>query len=280
MQDNLNKKCDLHIHSRFSDSDSTIEDIFIGARTAGLSCVAICDHDTTAGYEQALACSRKYDIEVLPAIEISAQKNDVEIHILGYLFDPQSPVLIDALKRMQETRIERISIMIERLRGLGKKVDKDELFMMLKESIPTRLHLGLYMVRQGIVNTISEAFRKYLSPGKPAYVARFKYTVQDAIKIIKGSGGVSFIAHPYMLADQSWIEEFARAGVDGLEVVYPRLSKDRIALYGRIADSFKLLKSGGSDAHGSYKDYTQIGLVSIPYSWVEAMKDRVSGITR
>jgi 3',5'-nucleoside bisphosphate phosphatase len=276
MQTNLNKKCDLHIHSIFSDSDSTVEDIFLHAHDADLSCIAICDHDTVAGFESAQQCSQRYGIEILPAIEISAQKNDAEVHILGYLFDPKSPVLLDSLKRVQETRRERIVLMIEKLKALGAKVDKDELFGMIKNSVPTRLHLGLYMVRQGVVNTIQEAFRKYLSPGKPAYVSRFKYSVEESIRIIKDSGGLSFIAHPYILSDQSWIEEFAKAGIDGLEVVYPRLSKEKIAFYERMADGLKLLKSGGSDAHGSFKEYTQIGSVSIQYSWIEAMKARLA----
>jgi len=125
---------------------------------------------------------------------------------------------------------------------------------------------------KGKVKTLRQAFQKYLSPGKPAYRSRFKYSVEDAIQLIRKFKGLSFIAHPHVIPDQSWIEEFISLGVDGLETIYPTMSPAKRLLYKEMAIKFNKLQSGGSDAHGSYKAFVKIGEVDIPYAWVEDMK--------
>jgi predicted metal-dependent phosphoesterase TrpH len=132
------------------------------------------------------------------------------------------------------------------------------------------------LVEKGFTKSLREAFSRYLSPGKPAYVGRFKYSVKEAIKLIKQSGGLAFLAHPHLLKQQSWIEEFVSYGLDGLEVVYPNFSDNRILRYKTLADKLRLLKSGGSDAHGSYKEFTEIGGIAVPYEWVQDMKNRIA----
>lgn len=271
------KMCDFHIHSVYSDSDTTIENIFKAACQKGLKCIAITDHDTIEGIEEAYKLSKIYNIELVEAIELSAQKNDVEVHILGYFINSKDAKLIRALTNIKELRKERLILMVERLNSLGIKADKEELLSKVGNTIPTRLHLGLYLIEKGIVSSLQEAFKKYLSPHSPVYISRFKYSVKEAIALIKDCGGYAFIAHPHFLSEQSWINEFLLDGADGLEVVYPRLSSERSAYYKNIADKQGLLKSGGSDAHGSYKEFTQIGGVTIPYQWVEEMKQRRVG---
>jgi predicted metal-dependent phosphoesterase TrpH len=266
------KKCDLHIHSTYSDSDATVEDIFKQAKKQGLCCIAISDHDTVDGIEEAKILSKVYDIELIEAVEVSAYKEDVEIHVLGYLIDSKNSNIKQALASIRELRKKRLVSMAEKLNSLGLKIDIEELFSKIKDTIPTRLHLGLYLVKKGFASSLGEVFSKYLSPGKPAYIARIKYTVEEAVKLIKDSGGLAFLAHPHLLNEQSWIEEFVSYGIDGLEIVYPRLSKTLSGIYKAMADKFGLLKSGGSDAHGSYKEFTQIGGVTVPYQWVEEMK--------
>lgn len=274
MQANLSKKCDLHIHSIFSDSDATIEDIFKKAKEKKLSAIAIADHDTIEGLPWAKHASNIYNIELIEAIELSAQKDNIEVHVLGYLIDSGNTRLQQELAGIRESRKERLVSMIDKLNSLGLKVDSDELISNIKGAIPTRLHLGLYLVKKGFVKSLRQAFDKYLSPGKPGYIARFKYSVKEAIKLIKNYGGLAFLAHPHLLGEQSWIEEFVSYGLDGIEVIYPNFSPARIYSYETIADKFGLLKSGGSDAHGSYKEFTEIGGVSVPYEWVEQIKKR------
>ena len=164
--------------------------------------------------------------------------------------------------------------MAEILASLGLNVDSKELMSRIADTIPTRLHLALYLRDKGIVSSLVEAFRKYLSPGKPAYRAHFKYSVKEACALIKKYQGLSFLAHPHMIANQAWVEEFIASGINGLEIAYSTMSKAKKLLYTGMAEKFNLLKCGGSDSHGSYKEFTQIGMVTVPYQWVEEMKTR------
>jgi len=269
------KKCDLHIHSNFSDSDADIESIFKGASQKGLGCIAITDHDTVEGLIPAHNFSKKYDIELIDAIELSAEHQDAEVHILGYFIDINDKKLKSELAHVKELRIERLTWMADKLNSLGVGIDKDELFAGIKIAVPTRLHLALYLQEKGKVTSLRQAFKKYLSPGSPAYRSRFKYSVKEAVKFIKDSGGLAFLAHPHIIADQGWVEEFISSGIDGLEVTYPNMPPVKRSMYEGLIAKHGLLKSGGSDVHGSYKEYTSIGQVTIPYTWVEEMKKRL-----
>ncbi len=268
------KQCDLHIHSVFSDSDATIEEIFRTAKEKGLLAVAITDHDTIDGLDEARKISISSGVELVDGIELSAQKDDVEIHVLGYFLDSTNPQLKKELSDIYTLRKDRLIKMVDKLKTIGLRLNSEEIFAQTKNAIPTRLHLALYLIKKGYAKSVSQAFEKYLSPGKPGYIARFKYSVEEAIKLIKKYGGLSFLAHPNIIPDQSWIEEFVSQGIDGLEVVYPRFSNAKILMYKNIADKFGLLKSGGSDAHGSYREFTKIGDVAVPYEWLCAMKKK------
>ena len=267
---------DLHIHSIYSDSDADLDTIFKTAKDCGLSCISITDHDNVDGIKEALRLSEIYNIELIEGIELSAQHQAVEVHILGYFIDSNCRKLREALSSVRELRKERLLLMTDKLNDIGLRIDKDELFSKIGNTIPTRLHLGVYLLEKGIVSNLVDAFKKFLSPGKPAYVSRFKYSVREAVQLIKDCGGLAFLAHPHYLPDDSWIEEFTDYGIDGLEVIYPRLSESRISRCEDKADKLGLLKSGGSDAHGSYKEFTDVGSVNIPYQWVEDMKSRLA----
>ena len=270
------KRCDLHIHSKFSDSDTEVEDIFKQAREKGLSCISITDHDTIDGISPALICSKAYNIELIEGVELSAEYKEAEVHILGYFVNFNDERLNSVLSNLKKLRKERILVMTDRLSSLGVKVDEEELVSKIGESIPTRLHLGLHLVEKGGAKSLKDAFRKYLSPGKPGYISSFKYSVKEVIRLIKDCGGLAFLAHPHIIADQSWIEEIIKLGIDGLELVYNTMPAVKSSLYKEMASKFSLLKSGGSDAHGTYKKFTEVGGVNIPYGWVQEMKQRKS----
>jgi predicted metal-dependent phosphoesterase TrpH len=276
MKEKLDSLCDLHIHSNFSDSDMDLESIFTQASAKKLRCIAITDHDTVDAIGPARLYSKTHNIELIEGIELSAQHEEVEIHILGYFIDSENKKLRDELANIKELRRERLLDMATVLNSLGVKVEKDELLSKIVTNMPTRLHLGLYLVEKGITKSLREAFKKYLSPGKPAYKARFKYSVKEAAELIKLCGGLSFLAHPHMIPNQSWVEKFISFGVDGLELVYPNMSQQKHNFYQEMILKHKLLRSGGSDAHGSYKEFTQIGSVTIPYAWVLDMRERIA----
>ena len=277
MNNHQNGLCDLHIHSTFSDSDADLETIFKQAVSKQLCCIAITDHDTVSGLETARGCSRRYGVELIDAIEFSAQHRDSEVHVLGYFINPKNSTLAKALDHIKDLRRQRLILMAEALTALGMKVDIDELFKDIGTTIPTRLHLAMYVVKKNKALSLKDVFHKYLSPGKPAYKSRFKHSVKEIIAIIKGCGGLSVLAHPHMINEQSWIEEFIKDGLDGLEAVYPGMSPARSSLYLNLALKYNLLKSGGSDAHCSYKEFTEIGGVNVSYEWVQEMKTRLNG---
>lgn len=269
------KRCDLHTHSNFSDSDADIETIFKQAEKKGLACISITDHDTVGGIISARIHSKTYDIELIEGFELSAEHKGIEVHILAYFIDSDNGKLQSELAQIKDLRTERLLWMGRKLNSLGIKVDTEELFAKIKGAIPTRLHLALYLLEKGRVKTIGQAFEEYLSPGRPAYRSRFKYSVEEAIQLIRKFGGLSFIAHPHVFSDQSWVEEFISLGVDGLETVYPTMSLAKSSLYKSMAIKFQCLQSGGSDAHGSYKKFVDVGGVTIPYVWIEEMRIRL-----
>jgi predicted metal-dependent phosphoesterase TrpH len=271
-----NKFCDLHIHSSFSDSDATIETIYLKAKEKGLCCISVTDHDTLDAAGGARLLSARYGIEYIEGIELSAQKDNSEVHVLGYFVDVKNRALQEAIAQMRKLRMERIAAMAEKLNALGLKVDKDEILKETCGCVPTRLHLGAHLVKKGIVKSYNEAFDKYLGVGRPAYVSRFKFSVGEAVSLIRAASGLSFLAHPHLLTNQAWVEEIARAGIDGLEVNYLLLPDAKKYMYDDIIKRYGLLKSGGSDAHGSFKKHTDIGKINVPYEWVQAMKDRLA----
>jgi len=266
-------KCDLHIHSNLSDSDMKIEEIFKVASQKNLSTLSITDHDSIEAIEEARKYSKIYNIELIEGIEISAQENNIEVHLLGYFIDSQNGKLKEALKDVKETRKERLLLMAQKLNKLGLKIDREELLSKINNNVPTRLHLGLYLLEKKVVSSLKGAFSKYLSPKSPAYVCRFKFSVKEAISLIKEAKGLAFLAHPHFLPQQEWIEKFISFGLDGLEVVYPRLSTKKSAFYENFTVKYDLLKSGGSDAHGTYKEFTEVGAIAIPYEWIERMRE-------
>ncbi|MCM8823783.1 MAG: PHP domain-containing protein [Candidatus Omnitrophica bacterium] len=269
----MSKFADLHIHSDFSDSDLSLEEIFKRAKELSLSCIAITDHDTTDGLDIAKKLGITFNIELIEGIEITANKDGVEIHILGYMIDYHQALFIEALEQIKQVRKERLLKTISKLISLGVDIDSEDFFSNYKNVMPTRLHLALYMVEKNYVHSIWDAFKKFFSYGKPAYIPHFRYRVEEVISMIKSVGGLAFLAHPHYLPNREWIREFVEQGLDGIEVIYPRYSQEQIDYFKNLADSYNLLKSGGSDAHGSYKDFTSIGQFKVPYEWVEVMKD-------
>jgi len=265
---------DLHIHSLYSDSSLSLENVFQEAKSANLKCISLTDHDTINGIKKAQELSIPYGVELINGIEFSAQRDNREIHLLGYMIDNNSRVLNDVVLESKNIRTERIAKMSLKLDSLGLMVDRNELDSIIKDAVPTRLHLALYMVKKRYSNSIRDAFKRYLSYGKPAYVSRFRYSVKEAVDIIKKSKGIVFLAHPHILPLKEWIHDFVDWGIDGIEVMYPGYSVKVTNGFSEIATRFGLLKSGGSDSHGAYKEFTAIGNVQIPYEWVDKIKEK------
>jgi len=269
------KFADLHIHSRFSDSSLSCGEIFSQARSNNLDCISITDHDTLDFYfsSDASRLPEEYSIELIKGIEFSAQYNDRELHLLGYFGNhPFGDKFLNILKKLKEDRYNRIIKMIGILSSLGIKIELDEFRAFAGESSLSRLHLGIFMKYKEIVKNIKEAFSRYIGVGKPAYVARFRYKVREAISILKEEGAMVFLAHPRDVENCEDINGLIQLGLDGIEVFYPSYTPQMITFYKNFADDSGVFICGGSDSHGEYKRHS-IGSIRLPYEYVEKIKN-------
>ena len=222
----------------------------------GFSIIAITDHDTMCGVPEAVAAGEKYGVRVIGGVEISAG-GQTEVHVLGYgVRDVER--LEQTLTLMRDKRAERMAGMVEKLRALGVDVTLDEVTALSGGSVG-RSHLARVLIDKGVVRDVREAFAKYLSPGKPAYVEREKLGVQQAVRLIADCGGLPVIAHPGQNRGESyWGRERFHAlkayGLRGIEVYHMAHGAAQAAAFERIARAENLLVTGGSDYHGKVKN--------------------------
>ena len=265
---------DLHLHTTFSDGALSCEELILRAVNSGLSAVAIADHDTVAGVALAKEAGLKNNVEVISAVELTAEHEGAEIHLLGYLLDCDSRPLLEKLEFLKKNRIERIYKMSEKLeKEMDVVLDPEKVFSLAKKGTVGRLHVAQAMVKAGLVNSIYEAFNKYIGDRCPGYVSGFKLSPLDAINLVKSSGGVPVLAHPYTLRRDELIPEFVKMGLMGLEVYYSEHSQGMINFYLDLVKKYGLLATGGSDFHGDAKPDVKLGAIKIPYELVEKLKD-------
>jgi predicted metal-dependent phosphoesterase TrpH len=266
------KFADLHVHTSCSDGTYTPAQLVKEGLARGISALAIVDHDTTEALAQAIAEAQGTDLEIIPGIELTAQHENQEIHILGYFLDYRNQELLEKLKLMQLNRIERVYKIIENLEGLGIKLNPQTVFDISGKATVGRMHIARALVKDGFVGSTAEAFRKYIGDKSPAYVLGFRLSVPEAIKLIQAAGGVAVLAHPYMLRQDALIKEFAGYGLEGIEVYYPEHSQAMVNFYLDLAKKLNLLVTGGTDFHGSAKPEIKLGMIKIPLELVEKLR--------
>ena len=268
-----NKRCsiDLHIHSTASDGTLHPSEIISMAQRLSLSAISITDHDTIDGSKEAVAFGIPPSVKFLTGVEVSVSPLDDfystgSMHILGYAFNPEDPVLNQALEKLRLARKNRNPKIIERLNALGIKISINEVIheFDVKGQLG-RPHIARFMVKKGFAESIDDAFKKYLGNGKPAYVDKYRLTCAKAIEIILGAGGVPVLAHPKVLQlkqnDQleTLVLKLAQMGLKGIEAYYPEHNPDDTALYIKLARRNGLLLTGGTDFHGSLKPDISMG---------------------
>lgn len=267
------KFADLHLHTIFSDSTYTPQELIKEAGKKSLCAISVVDHDTVQGIEPTLECGKKNNIEVIPGLELTAEYEGWEIHILGYLIDYQNKKLLDTLEGLQQKRVERIYKITDKLRKIGLDLKAESVFALSGGGTVGRLHIARAMLKDGLISSIAEAFQKYIGDKGPAYVCGFRFSPGQAIQLIKDVSGVPVLAHPYSLNRDDLIPEFVKAGLMGLEVYYPEHTTAMTNRYLELAKKFNLLITGGSDCHGRAKPEVKIGSLKIPYELVEKLKE-------
>lgn len=268
-------KIDLHTHTQFSDGFFSPADLIKKAKKNGIDIIGITDHDTVNGINEAFETGKKYDVEVIPGVEISTDLKDREIHLLAYFVDINNKELLEYLSFFRKERLKRAEIITKKLNNLGFKITINDVVDRSKNSAIGRPHIAQAMIERGIVKTQQEAFIKFLGKGCPAFEKKVHISPQSAVKIISDAGGLTVIAHPGNMPENI-LKELIEAGVDGIEVIHPSHPNRLINYYRGIANEYFLLETGGSDFHGGKReDEKNLGKYFTSFRNIEAMKKRL-----
>jgi len=266
------RTADLHLHTRFSDGTQTPERVVELAAQAGLSAMAITDHDNTEALAVAQPAARRHGIELIAGVEMSASADGLEVHVLGFLLELDSPVLQQHMAEQQARRVTRVHEMVQRLGAIGVTIEAEEVLQLAGEGTVGRPHVARALLRHGYVSTVAEAFGRYLGPDNPGFVPGSPLPPSRIIRVIREAGGVPVLAHPIYLKRDPLIDQLVQEGLVGLEVYHSGHTPEVVQRYEQIADRLQLLKTGGSDYHGDSKEGLPVGAVKVPYALVERLK--------
>jgi 3',5'-nucleoside bisphosphate phosphatase len=272
---------DLHAHTTFSDGSETPTQLVEEAAGAGLSAVAITDHDTVDGLAEALAAGERLGVRVVPGVEVNLEHDQVTMDVLGYFLNGcPGDALKTQLAELRRYRDERNARMVRRLAELGLPLDPADLTALAENGAVGRPHIGEAMRRRGYVSSISEAFERYLRRGAPAWVDRRRLSLGAALRLLRASGGLPVLAHPGIVrTDDAGLERIvrdaARLGLAGLECHYPLHDAAATARYLALADKYGLVPTGGSDYHGSVKPHAHLGYGAGGRRFPDTLLDRL-----
>lgn len=254
------------MHSSASDGQLRPSEVVFLARQHHLDAIALTDHDCTDGLAEALAAAEEAGVIVLPGVELSTEIDGGELHVLGYLFDPQEAALQEKLYQLRNARRLRAEGMVARLAELGLPISLERVLEIAGVGAVGRPHVAQALLETGHVATLREAFDRYIGNGGPAYVSRMRLTPPEAIALIHAAGGVAVMAHPIYAPDpDTWIATLAEHGLDGLEVYYPDHDADFTRRMRLLARRHDLIMTGGSDFHRRESDGGVImGTVKVP----------------
>ncbi|MBI3551890.1 MAG: PHP domain-containing protein [Elusimicrobia bacterium] len=267
------KKVDLHTHSRYSDGTSAPEEVVARAKAARVELLFLTDHDTVAGFPEAAAAAAGSGVEVRCGIEINSIEGST--HILGYGIRWKDSGLLARLSEFRERRAKRVRLIIEKLAKKGISLSFDDVASGTRETLG-RPHVADALRRQGVVKSRQEAFDRFLTPGKPGYVESMDPTAEEAITLIRDAGGFCSVAHPDTVCDKARLEDWAKKGLEGLEVYYSTHTPSDIIRYAGLAERFGLLATGGTDYHGPGSGRDKALGVSVPDEVFGAFMERLA----
>lgn len=247
---------DLHTHSVFSDGSSTPEELIALAEQAGLTALALTDHDTTDGLARFMAAGEKSTVQPVSGVELSAEFGNIAFHMLGYLFDPAHTELQKALERVRKGRTERNVRILENLNRLGYGLTHDDVRKHAGDDLVGRPHFAAALIEKGHFKHKDKIFQQLLGKGKAAYAERQRLMPEACVEVIRKAGGVPVIAHPGQMRLsvrdlRRLVKRLKEHGLGGLEVWHPTHQPHQTASFLRICEDFELAATGGSDFHGA-----------------------------
>jgi predicted metal-dependent phosphoesterase TrpH len=273
--------CDIHVHSNFSDGTCTPAELIALAEAAQLSAVALCDHNTVAGLPDFLAAGQGSAVEAVPGVEFSTDYRGKELHILALFVQPEhydaiTAVVADYLNRKEQSNID----LVANLSRAGYVMDYASIKASTADGFVNRATIAAALLEKGYVGSVREAFKTLLQPSHGYFNPPKQPDTFEIIRFIRSIGAVAVLAHPFLDLDEAalraFLPEAKAAGLHGMEVLYSKYDERTTALAGSLAEEFSLLKSGGSDFHGTNKPDIAIGTgrgnLKIPADWLKNLK--------
>lgn len=271
---------DLHTHTIRSDGTTTPTQNVELAASAGLRGLAVTDHDTLAGWDEADAACRARGLAFVPGVELSTELAGRSVHLLGYWVDPDDRPLVDECARLREERRDRAGRILERLALHGVDIDPQRVAMRAGGAPIGRPHVAAAMVDAGVVASVREAFDVWLHDGGPAYVPKHAVAPADGVRLLRGAGGAVVLAHPGLSSrdapvDERLLDELVAAGLDGVEADHAGHEPDVADRWRELARERELVATGSSDFHGATKDVA-LGARTTSLDVVESLRRRTS----
>ncbi len=250
-------------------------DVVEAAARADLAAIALTDHDTIDGIDEAVGAGTRLNVRVIAGCELSAHDGPSEVHMLALHIADQD-ALRPSLETFQRDRIERANLIVERLLALGLELSAEEVIAEAAGGALGRPHVARVLIRRGHVVDFREAFDRFLADGRPAYVPKPRLEIEDAIGLAHSAGALAIWAHPGRDGTRERIERLTALGLDGVEVLHPGHSPADTARLRRIAAELDLVASGGSDWHGATDGYRALGVMRVPEDWLDRQDVRIA----
>lgn len=258
---------DLHMHSTASDGSFPPAQVVAAASAAGLTAIALTDHDTMAGVDEAIEAGNAVGLRVIRGVELSAHDGANEIHLLALHVSRPEPIEA-SLTVFRGSRELRARSIVGLLNKLGVQVTLESVMSEAAGGSVGRPHVARSMIRAGAVRDSREAFDKYLAAGRPAYVPKERLEIRDAIALTHSAGAIAVWAHPGGECRREKLQPLVDMGLDGVEIRHPSHNSEDVKRLTALAEFFGLLPSGGSDWHGAPEGPRCIGCMHVPHEWL------------
>ena len=271
-------RVDLHTHSSYSDGVLSPTALVDEAKRAGIGWLGLTDHDSLAGLPEASVAASAAGIELIRGVELSADEEGVEVHILGYFVPESSLGLVETLAGFARERAERVAKIVANLIALSVKITQARVEEIAGHGSMGRPHIGRALIEAGYGASMNQVFAKYLSPGCPAFVPNKPFAPEDAVSLLRAAGAAPVLAHPHSVgAIPPMLRRLKPAGLAGLECIYGEYDPASRAALTELANDWRLIPTGGSDYHGpNFKPGRDLGGPTVPRSSVERLRAAAS----
>lgn len=280
----MTDQIDLHVHTLKSDGSDTPTAVVEKAARLGLRAIAITDHDTFSGIDEATAAGERLGVEVVPGVELSTVHDGEHVHLLAYYADRECPALLELMELAVRERVQRNEKMVNRLHDAGYPIDMDEMRAEYPGQVMLgRPHVAAILMKKGVVPDIRTGVVELMGKGRPFYVERYHIPLTDYIRAVRKAGGLPVVAHLYQYRyteprRRAMVAAAAEAGCVGLEGMYSTYTPAQQRSVFEMARAHGLICTGGSDYHGTRKPHISLGTgmgdLHVPYAFLETLKAR------